>query len=198
MTNKSIMFFLGLCPIIPLAAHFAEGLLFIVEFWLLFTVSILNGILVNYFQIKKLFAVTPYFAIMAAAALYAQLCGCLFPVMSISFELYVYIFAFSYMLIITVDRYGNGKCTLELPIAYSLLLLAVSLLRELLVFGTVSLPAPSGLLSIELNLFESPLKFWGSSAGTLILLGLGLWLFRSVQKGEILPLKTDEPRRDQP
>jgi len=102
------------------------------------------------------------------------------------------------MLIITVDRYGNGKCTLELPIAYSLLLLAVSLLRELLVFGTVSLPAPSGLLSIELNLFESPLKFWGSSAGTLILLGLGLWLFRSVQKGEILPLKTDEPRRDQP
>lgn len=36
MRNGSVVFFLGLCPIIPAIAHFAEGLIFAAEFWLLF------------------------------------------------------------------------------------------------------------------------------------------------------------------
>ena len=196
MTNKSIIFFLGLCPIIPLAAHFAEGLIFIAEFWLLFAAGILSKQLINYFKIGKLSQIITYLAIMLAAALYAQAIGVIFPVMAVTLERYIYMAAFSYILIISIGMYDSSRYPLELPITYSLLLAAISILRELIVFGTVSLPVPSGLFSITLLPFALPFKFWGSGAGVLMLLGLSLWLFRSFHKGELLPFQTDESYRN--
>jgi len=53
MVNKSVVFFLGLCPVIPLVAHFAEGLIFIAEFWLLLAVGIVSKMLIAYFKIDN-------------------------------------------------------------------------------------------------------------------------------------------------
>ena len=192
MTNKSIIFFLGLCPIIPLVAHFAEGLIFIAEFWLLFAVGILSKMLIAYFKIGKPAQIITYLAIMLAAALYAQITGVIFPVMAVTLERYIYMAAFSYILIISIGMYDSSRYPFELPITYSLLLTAVSILRELIVFGTVSLPARSGLLSITLIPLSLPFKFLGSSAGMLMVLGIALWLFRSFQKGELLPFQIDQ------
>jgi len=198
MKNKSIIFILGIFPLIPSAAHLAEGLIFVAEFWLLFASGVLSGMLTGYFKIKKASQILSYAGIMLTAALYAQIVGCIFPVPAISLTVYLYLFAFSYMLIISLDEYTATKGSLELPIAYSLLLPAVSLLRELLVFGTISLPVPSGLFSIKIIPFPSSFTFWGSGAGTLILLGIGLWLFHSAQKNELLPFQIDERRRRRP
>lgn len=192
MTNKSIIFFLGLCPIIPLAAHFAEGLIFIAEFWLLFAAGILSKQLINYFKIGKLSQIITYLAIMLAAALYAQAIGVIFPVMAVTLERYIYMAAFSYILIISIGMYDSSRYPFELPVTYSLLLTATSILRELIVFGTLSLPSRSGLFSITLIPLSLPRKFWGSSAGVLMVLGIALWLFRSFHKGELLPFQTDE------
>jgi len=74
MVSKSIIFFLGLCPIIPLIAHFAEGLIFIAEFWLLFGVGVLSKMLITYFKIDKTAQVITYINLMLAAALYALYC----------------------------------------------------------------------------------------------------------------------------
>lgn len=196
MVSKSIIFFLGLCPIIPLIAHFAEGLIFIAEFWLLFGVGVLSKMLITYFKIDKTAQVITYINLMLAAALYAQAVGTVFPVIAVSLERYIYITAFSYILIISIGMYDSTRYPLELPITYSLLLVVISILRELIVFGTVSLPTPSGLFSITLLPFALPFKFWGSGAGVLMLLGLSLWLFRSFHKGELLPFQTDESYRN--
>lgn len=196
MVSKSIIFFLGLCPIIPLIAHFAEGLIFIAEFWLLFGVGVLSKMLITYFKIDKTAQVITYINLMLAAALYAQAVGVVFPVIAVSLEIYIYITAFSYILIISIGMYDSSRYPLELPITYSFLLAAISILRELIVFGTVSLPVPSGLFSITLLPFALPFKFWGSGAGVLMLLGISLWLFRSFHKGELLPFQTDESYRN--
>ena len=195
MTNKSIVFFLGLCPIIPIVAHFAEGIIFVAEFWLLFAVGILSKMLINYFKIDKLPQVIIYINIILAAALYTQIAGILFPVMAVSLERYLYMAAFSYILIISLGMYDASQYPLELPVTYSILLTAVSILRELIVFGTLSLPTRSGLFSLTLIPLSLPLKFWGSSAGTLMLLGVALWLFRSFHNGELLPFQSDESYR---
>lgn len=195
MTNKSIVFFLGLCPIIPIVAHFAEGIIFVAEFWLLFAVGILSKMLINYFKIDKLPQVIIYINIILAAALYTQIAGMLFPVMAVSLERYLYMAAFSYILIISLGKYDASQYPLELPVTYSILLTAVSILRELIVFGTLSLPTRSGLFSLTLIPLSLPLKFWGSSAGTLMLLGVALWLFRSFHNGELLPFQSDESYR---
>ena len=195
MVNKSIIFFLGLCPIIPLAAHFAEGLIFIAEFWLLFAAGILSKMLIKYFRIDKFSQVIIYLNIMLAVALYAQIIGVIFPVIAVSLERYIYMAAFSYILIISIGMYDSSRYPFELPILYSILLAAVSILRELIVFGTVSLPVRSGLFSITLISLPLPLKFWGSSAGVFMMLGIALWLFRSFHKGELLPFQTDEAYR---
>lgn len=195
MTNKSIVFFLGLCPIIPIVAHFAEGIIFVAEFWLLFAVGILSKMLINYFKIDKLPQVIIYINIILAAALYTQIAGILFPVMAVSLERYLYMAAFSYILIISLGKYDASQYPLELPVTYSILLTAVSILRELIVFGTLSLPTRSGLFSLTLIPLSLPLKFWGSSAGTLMLLGVALWLFRSFHNGELLPFQSDESYR---
>jgi len=196
MANKSIIFFLGLCPIIPLVAHFAEGIIFIAEFWFLFAVGILSKMLINYFRIDKLSQAVLYLDVMFAAALYAQIVGLLFPVMAVSLERYIYIAGFSYILIISLGMYDSSQYPFEIPILYSILIAAVSILRELIVFGTLSLPARSGLFSITLIPFALPLKFWGSSAGVLMMMGIALWLFRSFHKGELLPFQTDESPRN--
>lgn len=194
MTNKSIIFFLGLCPIIPLAAHFADGLIFIMEFWLLFAAGILSKMLIKHFEIDKFSQGIFYLDIMLATALYAQIIGVVFPVIAISLERYIYIAAFSYILIISIGN-SNGY-RFELPVFYSILLAIVSILRELVVFGTVSLPVRSGLFSITLIPSPLPLKFWGSSAGILMMLGIALLLFRSFYKGSFLPPQSDELHRN--
>ena len=196
MTNKSIIFFLGLCPIIPLAAHFADSLIFIMEFWLLFAAGILSKLLIKHFKIDKFSQGIFYLDIMLATALYAQIIGVIFPVIAISLERYIYIAAFSYILIISIGMYDSSRYPFELPIRYSILLAIVSILRELVVFGTVSLPVRSGLFSITLIPSPLPLKFWGSSAGILMMLGIALRLFRSFYKGNVLPLQSDELYRN--
>lgn len=190
MVRKSVVFFLGLSPIIPLTAHFAEGLIFIVGFWLFFAAFRAATVLIKWVNFGKYARILPSAGVLCTAALYVQIIGIIFPIIAIGLETYLYITAFSYVLVISIGIYDSHRYPLELPITYTLLLTMVSLLRELIVFGTVSLPARSGLLSITLFPGPLPFRFLGSSAGILILLGIALRLFRSMEDGTLLPFKT--------
>ncbi|MEL3906006.1 MAG: hypothetical protein P1P65_03100 [Treponema sp.] len=192
MNNKSIIFFLGLCPLIPAAVHLAEGLLFAVEFCFLFGAGMAAKLLIKRLKVTRIPGIIEYSAILLAAALYCEIGGICFPVSMIGLQSYVYIFAFSYILSISLVYYTEKEPSLEFPVSYLVLLLTVSALRELFVFGTLSIPVPSGLAAVTLLPAVMPLRFWGSSAGILILLGVGLWLYRSFQKGELLPFKSKE------
>ena len=152
--------------------------------------------LIAYFKIDKFSQIILFLDIILATALYAQIVGAIFPVMAISLERYIYMVGFSYILIISIGMYDSSQYPFEMPILYSILLAVISILRELVVFGTVSLPARSGLFSITLIPFPLPLKFLGSSAGVLMMLGVALWLFLSFHKGELLPFQTDEMHRN--
>ena len=157
MIHTSIIFFLGLCPVIPLMTHFAEGLLLAAEFWLLFGAGILCGMAAAHFNIKKFSQVIRYLGIMLTAALYVQILGALFPVLTVSCESYLYLFAFSYILIISVVTYSQNNAPLTLPAAYSLLLPA----------GTAGLVEHPGTFSCAAGLlgkqcrYADAARYWG-------------------------------------
>lgn len=183
MRHKSIVFFLGISPIVPVAAHFAEGLIFIAEFWCFFAVEKACSILIKRVNIGKYVCLLLPFSIICAALLYVQIIGTLFPVITVGSEQYLYITTFSYILTLTAMRYKSWSYPLEMPITYTILLAVVSMLRELFAFGTVSLPGRSGLFSI--TLFPGPLtlRFLGSSAGIVIAFGIAVGLLQLIEKG---------------
>ena len=183
MKNGSVVFFLGLCPIIPAIAHFAEGLIFAAEFWLLFGAGIFGRMLIAYLGIERGKQLIEYASITVAAVLYGELVRLMFPMVILNLESYIYIFAFSYMLSAALEHHRQTGNIMEFPVLYSIVLIAASFLRELFAFGTLSIPAHTGLISIPVFPLSAPFRFWGSGAGILILLGIGLWLFRSLREG---------------
>ena len=167
MVNKSVVFFLGLCPVIPLVAHFAEGLIFIAEFWLLLAVGIVSKMLIAYFKIDKFSQIILFLDIILATALYAQIVGAIFPVMAISLERYIYMVGFSYILIISIGMYDSSQYPFEMPILYSILLAVISILRELVCsvrFLYLLAPA-SSVLRLSRSLYR--LSFWGAAPAFL-------------------------------
>lgn len=194
MARRSIVFFLTLSPIIPLTAHFAEGFIFVVLFWCFFIAAQGCSMLIKRVNIGKYAYLLPSFCIICAAVLYVQIIGALFPVITVGLEQYLYIAAFSYILTIAIERHDSYRHSLELPVAYTILLTTVSILRELFAFGTLSLPTRSGLCSITLFPCPLTLRFLGSNAGILILLGIALQLFRSIDKRSFFSLKANTPQ----
>lgn len=187
-----MIFFLGLCPIITVTAHFAEGIIFAAEFWFLFGMSIFARFIIRAAHITQAAVFFEYFSIAAGSVLYYLLMQLLFPLFILPLEVYIYMLATLSILTISTAYYYTHSRTLILPVWYTVLLLCTGLMRELCAFGTISLPAPSGLLTLTIFAFLPPLRFLGSGAGALIMLGASLWVFRFSQKK--LPIKL--PRED--
>jgi len=182
MKNRAAIFFLGLCPIIPASAHLAEGLILAGEFLFLFITSILYNTVRIRLKVSHFAYFFHYTSIIIATAFYHALLQMCFPLLIFQLSLYIYISAFSYILIKSVDNYYQHNRAYDIPLLYAILIIAASAIRELFAFGTLSLPAPSGLLSIQIIPLPLPLRFFGSSAGMLIMLGIGLWLFRNFEE----------------
>ena len=194
MIKKSIVFFSGLCPIIAVTAHFAEGVIFAVGFWLLLGTSILVRFIIRTTHITQAPAFFEYFGIAAAAVFYYLLMQLLFPLFMLPLEMYIYILAVLSILTVSTAYYHTYRRTVLVPIWYTVLLLCTGLIRELCAFGTISLPAPSGLLTLTIFAFHPPLRFLGSAAGTLMMLGASLWLFRLFRKK--FPIKVPNENKE--
>ena len=144
----------------------------IASFWMFFFSSLLADFFSHLLKLdnKRDFEVFSSFALYL---IYLKIVDLVFPIIFISLSPYLYLLCFSYLLYFCFDEYEKTKFP-SLLIRYSLLFFALSFVRELLAFGSISFPSFYGIVSF--NIFEllglvAPFRFLGSTAGSLILLG---------------------------
>lgn len=179
------IFTFGLCPLIPAASNFAYGIILSVSIWVVFFSKIFTLSFTAMLDIKRYGHIFSNIFTIGVITFFNFLLSSLFPVIHDAIKLYLYIFGVSYILFLSVQNYSEESESLDFPIMYSVLILAVSLIRELFSFGTISFPIPSGFLMIRLPYFSTyPLmRFIGTTAGSFILLGILSWLFVSIKNG---------------
>lgn len=184
MKKNSLIFLFALCPLIPAASHFAYGLILSADLAWLF----LSGLLFSEL-VKKIAPgeAGPYIELVclgASATVFLLVLQGVFPVLSVSLGLYVYIVAFSYVLLSSIDSFSLQNRNFLPVLPFIPVLLLFSLIRELLGFGTVSLPVTSGMLEITVipGFAEYGIGFWGTAGGALILLGIFSWLAKYLRR----------------
>lgn len=189
MNKKPLFFLLSLCPLIPTASRLAYGIVIsIAMLWYLAT-GIIFKELFNKITPQKTSRYPELISTVAAATLFHLMLQAVSPILASSLSLYLYVSAFSYLLMINIDSFSifkpfSGSIILFLPF-----MIAFSLLREILGSGTISLPSKDGLLIFTIlpHFSEWGLGFWGTSGGALIILGILTWLITYVLRQSIIP-----------
>lgn len=176
--KKNTIFLFALSPLIPCASRFAYGI--VLSFALLWL--FLSGLLFRKF-IKKIIPSdpSPYIelvCLVSSATLFFLIVQGIVPVLSVSLGFYFYITAFSYFLLKGLDYFTLQPKSLFPIFPFLVFLLLFSLIREILGFGTISLPVPTGIVELTvLPYFQLyGMGFWGTAGGALILLGMLSWL----------------------
>ncbi|PIE97666.1 MAG: hypothetical protein CR988_06845 [Treponema sp.] len=191
MKNNNIIFVLGLCPLIPCSANFASGLIMSIAVWFVFLSSLFSRNIIAMLKINKFSKIFTSIFVMASACIFDFFIRALFPFMEISIKFYILILTFSYIIILCVDTYFDRIESFEMPVLYSSILLGMSFIRELLAFGSISFPGSSALITLRIipKNKEIPFRFFGSTAGAFIILGIACWVYFCITKAEILPFK---------
>lgn len=175
MRKNSIVFVLGLCPLAVTSSHFAYGILMSISVWVIFFSGLLAEFLGELLSVSKQEKLFKNIFSFSLVMIYTAIMRILFPVLFISLEFYIYLSAFSYIIYVSIHDYYTYAEAIEMPLIYSLLILSLSLVRELCAFGSVSFPSISGLAVF--NIFKTigvtpPLRFLGTTAGAIIVLGI--------------------------
>ena len=170
MKQINIIFLFGLFPIIAVSSNIAYALIMLLSLWTFFGSYILSTLVSALLRIEqaRIFA---FFFTFILYFIYIKLGLLLFPIIFFSLLPYLYLLGFSYILYFSLAEYEQTGSPMLL-LRYSVLLFLLSFVREILAFGSISVPYIYGVLSF--NIFEilglsAPFKFLGSSAGTLIL-----------------------------
>ena len=184
MKRHSVVFLLALCPLIPAAVRLGYGLILCAAFIWLFLAGLLFREVVRKINPGEAGPYIELVCIGAAATLFNLVFQWLFPVLFVSLSFYVYLTAFSFILLVSIDFGSLKKRTLNPVLPFIPLLLAFSAIRELLGYGTLSLPTREGLAEIAVlpSFSLYGLGFWGTAGGAFILLGIIAWVFRLIQR----------------
>jgi Na+-translocating ferredoxin:NAD+ oxidoreductase RnfE subunit len=174
MKKNTAVFLFALCPLVPAASNLAYGIVLAAAcIWLLCWGLIFREI-VRLINAGNAGPFVELACLAGSATLFNLLLQLFFPVLAISLSLYVYLSAFSCVLLVSIDNYSfnSGKFVPVFP--FVPVLLGFSAFRELLGHGTISFPVPSGITHLDVfPAFEYwGIGFWGTSAGALILLGI--------------------------
>ncbi len=189
--QESLIFIFGMCPLIPASSNFAYGLVMAVMVWLVFFSGILGQFLAKTFEVKKNSKFFISVFVISLTTVFNFLLQGIFPLLQGAIQLYIYILSFSYIIFLCLEDYYSNVESLEFPATYSILFLIISALRELFAFGSLSLPSTSCFISFKLLFFleNPPFRFFGSTAGAFILLGIALWIYLSKKEGSVLPFR---------
>jgi hypothetical protein len=167
--NKNLAVFLfALCPLIPAASRFAYGIRKIIN-------KIDPSESGRYIELVCLSASATVFLIVLHG---------LFPSISVSLGIYIYLSALSYLLLKSIEVFTlKERSFLPIPV-FIPILLVFSGIREIIGFGTISVPVPTGLLIVSLlpDFQSYGLGFLGTAGGALILLGLFAWFVKFLSR----------------
>lgn len=194
MKKTSLIFILGLMPLLPCSSHLAYALLIVAEIWFLFFASLLAKVISSAVLIKTKMGreIFESLFVVATSIVFSLMASLLFPLTELSLRFYIYLTAVSYILILSVDEYVNAYQSVSICGFYTIFLLGFSFLRELLFFGSISFLASTGLFSIKIipDAFLI-FSFFGTNAGAFFLLAFLMWIYYSIKKEKILPFVED-------
>ena len=193
MVRKSVfLFILCACPLFPALSRFYCGLIFTLAFCVSFFALLGARKLISLCSLKKEYAlIIEILSLLLCVALFSALVRLALPLAAFSLDFFICAVPFIYLLFeFLSSKYNAGDdsalATVLIAIAFPP---AVSLLRELLYFGTISFPAIGEIYSFEVfpsNVTEFT-RFFGSLHGFLILIGLVVWLWNKVEEKKSRP-----------
>lgn len=186
MKNKLSIFLFALCPLIPATSRFAYGLIFSVAILLYYGAGLLLRELVRYVDDGPMGQVLVLSGLAGTSALFYGILGGVYPLLALSLELYIYLSAFSVILLISISSTGGKQDSFSPVIIFIPLLILFSLIREVLGLGTISLPLYSGFLEITVIPPDNPwiTRIIGTGGGALILAGLFSFLIKRIFTGK--------------
>ena len=184
MKKNAVVFLFALCPLVPATARFAYGIILcLATCWYFFT-GILFRTLVKKINVGEAGPYIELVCLASSATLFYLVLQGFFPILSVSLGLYVFISAFSYLLLIGIESFSTDTVSTNPLIPFIPVLVFFSAIREILGFGTLSIPVPAGLHEIVIfhEFATWGLGFWSTSGGALILLGFLAWFFKYVNR----------------
>jgi len=177
MKKNTAVFLFALCPLIPVASRLAYGIILGFELIWIFLIGVVFREIVRKIKTGKASTYIELVCIAGSATVFSFILQWFSPTLFISLGLYIYLTAFSYLLLLSIDFFSIEKNNFLPVVPFIPFLIFFSCLREILGTGTISLPVPNGILEISIlpffNLYG--ISFWGTSGGALILLGIFGW-----------------------
>ncbi|MGP1601381.1 hypothetical protein [Treponema sp.] len=192
MTKKASFFFTASCLIllVPVPPRFAFGIVFILCAAVIVLAAVMLKALIEYIGVKKYKNLLFMPGILAVTLFLYALVGLWSPVTAFTFGFIMYILPVS--LFMNASVFADEHCSLKEMLIRELkncAVLSVSGLfffaaRELLAYGTLSLPVRSGLqvFGILKGLGFFPVFFWATIPGALVLLAFLLVALAAVYR----------------
>ena len=177
MKKNTVVFLFALCPLIPAASRLAYGIILGFELIWIFLIGIAFREIVRKIDAGKASPYIELVCISGSATVFSFILQWFSPILFVSLGLYVYLTAFSFLLLLSIDFFSIEKNNFLPVVPFIPFLVCFSCLRELMGSGTISLPVPKGILEIPvLPSFDLyGISFWGTSGAALILLGIFGW-----------------------
>ena len=193
MTKKSVFLFI-LCssPLLPAFSRFSYGLVFAIDFCLLFLALLGARRSFPLCALKKewVFAVE-IVALLLVSELYAALVKLILPIEAFALDFFICLAPFAYFLFDSLlSKCSKAEDAMLIPVLTAVAYpTALSLFRELAYFGAISFPAVGGAFLVQLIPQKALAftRFFGSLPGSLIALGLLLWLMDALASNEKKP-----------
>ncbi|AEH40104.1 hypothetical membrane protein [Treponema paraluiscuniculi Cuniculi A] len=189
--RASVLCIFGIGLFVPATGTFACGLLLVLGFWVLFFSSLLARFLSQFFMRTRSAPLFEVCLTLSAAIMYDNLIQGFFPLVRMMLCPYLFITALSRTLDLCLTAYDADAESLECAGVFGIMIAGISLVRELVAFGCVSLPAPSGFLRIISFPPSNVIRFAATGAGTLISCGIVLWIFRSAGNDHTPSLRSE-------
>ncbi len=185
MKRNSGLFLFALCPLIPATSRLAYALVMAGAMVFYYLTGIICREAIRRIEGLNSGNILELVCLAGASALYSSILRALYPLLATSLELYVYAAAFSFLLLLSIDSFNHTAMKMPQIIVFVPVFISFAGLRELIGCGTVSLPSPSGLIEIDVfgRIGFSVIRFWGTTAGALLLAGFFTWLFRLLFSG---------------
>ena len=187
MKRTNIIFLFGLFPLIASSSSLAYAVVVVASLWVFFASYILGAFLSSILNVKNA-RIFVFFFTFLLFGIYVRATEILFPIVILALFPYLYLLCFSYIVYFCIEEYEKTKFPTML-LQYSLLFFLIAFMRELLAFGSISLPSMGGIASF--NIFaplglSPPFRFLGSTAGALMLSAFILAFYFWYNNDEVL------------
>ena len=184
MKKNSVIFLFALCPLVPVSSRLAYAIVMAVALCWFFVLGVAFRELVRKLDISTAGPTVELVSLAFSATVFYLALQWLSPVISISLGLYVFLSAFSYLILFGIDTFSPNSLESIPLVRFVPMMVFFSIARELLGFGSISLPSPSGLLIVSVfpGLASHCIGFWRTTGGAFVLLGIIAWAVKYLHR----------------